>query len=66
MRVLDLNAVKSFVQQRNVFDRQAIPVVSLTDENSIDLDNTLVEAESFRKLAPVFFFQSKMFLNFCT
>jgi len=39
MRVLDLNAVKGFVQQTSVFDRQDIPVLSSTYENSIDLDS---------------------------
>jgi hypothetical protein len=39
MTVLDLNAVKSFVQQTSVFDRQAIPVRSSTNENSTDLDS---------------------------
>ena len=39
VRVLDLNAVKGFSQQTSVFDRQDIPVLLSTDENSTDLDS---------------------------
>jgi hypothetical protein len=39
VRGLDLNKVKSFAQQTSVFNRQDIPVLSSTNEKSIDLDH---------------------------